>query len=163
MTMTNRAGNILRPLSTTPCQAYMDNRLQLHEVIDALLRQTGPAKLMISTFSTSDGFLRHIYRLKNEGLITSCVLFLDLKATRKTVLLKGFIASVADEVHLCENHSKVVLIQNDSHRVTIVTSQNQTTGNRMECGIITTDNNIFNDINNGFDNLRTQSVAIGAI
>lgn len=161
--MTNRAVNILRPLATTPCQAYMDNRLQLYEVIDALLRQTGPAALTISTFSTSDGFLRRIHRLKNEGLITSCVLFLDLKATRKTVLLKGFIESVADEVFLCENHSKVVLLCNDSHRVTIVTSQNQTTGNRMECGIITTDNNIFTDIQHGFDKLRSLSVTIGTI
>lgn len=141
----------------------MDNRLQLYEVIDALLRQTGPAKLTISTFSTSDGFLRRIFRLKNEGLITACVLFLDLKATKKTVLLKGFIKSVVDEVLLCENHSKVVLMHNDTHRVTIVTSQNQTAGNRMECGIITTDTNIFNDISNGFDKLRTQSVSIGAI
>ena len=123
----------------------------------------GPAEMVISTFSTSDGFLRRLHRLKKDGMITSCALFLDLKASRKTILLKGFISAVADDVFLCENHSKVVLLSNDRYSVSVVTSQNQTQGNRMECGIITTDTNIFNDLHHGFDRLRSQAVAIGAV
>lgn len=163
MTMPGKAERILRPLSETPYQAYFDNHLQLYDVIDFVLRETGPARLTISTFSTSDGFLRRIHRLKQEGLIESCSLFLDLKATRKTVLLKGFMSQVADRVMLCENHSKVVLVSNGQWQVSIVTSQNQTTGNRMECGIITTDTNIFKDLQNGFDKLLAISVTIGSI
>ena len=156
--MPRREVNHLKPLSNTPLQAYFDIRLQLADVIDQVLRQIGPAELLISTFWTSDAFIRRLHRLKNEGLVKSCSLFLDLKASRKTVLLAGFSKSVFDAVFLCENHSKVVLLKNDSHHVTIVTSQNQTQGNRMECGIITTDNDIYQYIANGFQQLKTSAL-----
>ncbi|WP_206113211.1 hypothetical protein [Sodaliphilus pleomorphus] len=160
MTMPRREVNHLKPLANTPLQAYFDNRLQLADVIDQVLRQIGPADLVISTFSTSDAFIRRLHRLKNEGLVKSCSLFLDLKASRKTVLLAGFIKSVFDAVFLCENHSKVVLLKNDSHHVTIVTSQNQTQGNRMECGIITTNNDIYQYIAHGFLQLKTAALPL---
>ena len=148
-----REVNHLKPLANTPLQAYFDNRLQLADVIDQVLRQIGPAELVISTFSTSDAFIRRL-------LVKSCSLFLDLKASRKTVLLAGFIKSVFDAVFLCENHSKVVLLGNDSHRVTIVTSQNQTQGNRMECGMITTDKDIYQYIIHGFLQLKNAALPL---
>ena len=65
--MPRREVNHLKPLANTPLQAYFDNRLQLADVIDQVLRQIGPAELVISTFSTSDAFIRRLHRLKNEG------------------------------------------------------------------------------------------------
>ena len=94
--MPKREVNHLKPLSTTPYQAYFDNRLQLADVIAQVLQQIGPAALTISTFSTSDGFLRRLHRFKNDGLVTSCSLYVDLKASRKTTLIAGFIKSVCE-------------------------------------------------------------------
>ncbi len=152
-----RSHNHLRPLSSVPLQAYFDNRLQLANVIDEVLSQIGPASMLISTYSTSEAFLRRLFRLKNNGRIVSCSLFCDFKASRKTVLLGDFMRAVCDAVFLCQNHSKVVLLHNDGNRVAIVTSQNQTQGNRTECGIITTDPLIYQQLYDGFNTLRASA------
>lgn len=145
---------LLAPLSKDPCQVYMDSRTNLAEVIEQVLQQIGPAHLTISTFSTSETFLRRLHRLRKASLVQTCSLFLDLKATKKTMELMAMMRSVCDEVVLCNNHSKVVLMSNDAHRVCIVTSQNQTVGGRTECGIILADFNIYNQLNDGFNRLR---------
>lgn len=155
-----RDTDLLKPLAHSPLQAYFDNRSQLADVIEQVLRQIGPAALVISTFSTSDAFIRRLHRLKNAGLVTSCSLYADLKACRKTVLLAGFIKQVFDDVFLCQNHSKVVLLNNDAHHVAIVTSQNQTQGSRTECGIITADCDIYQFIANGFKKLKTAALPL---
>ena len=93
--------NILQPLGSRPLQAYFSNRFQLADIIEEVLGQIGNANIIISTFSTSEEFLRRIWRLKNNGRVLSCALFCDLRAARKTVALYHFIKSVADSVHLC--------------------------------------------------------------
>lgn len=134
---------LLKPLSDAPLQAYLDNRIQIFDIIEKILLETGKADIYISTFSTSEEFLRRIYRIKESGLIHKAVMLADLKATQKTVRLYSFIHNVFEDVYLSENHSKVILIQNEKWCVSICTSQNQTRGNRTESGIITTDRMIF--------------------
>lgn len=155
--------NILQPLESRPVQAYFSNRLQLSDIIEEVLGQIGNANIIISTFSTSEEFLRRIWRLKNDGRILSFALFCDFRATRKTVALYNFIKNLADSVHLCENHSKVVLLCSDSHKVSIVTSQNQTRGDRFESGIVTNDANIYNQLLEGFQLLQVNSIDIDVL
>ena len=100
---------LLKPLSDVPLQAYLDNRLQLFDVLEFILSQTGPAKVYVSTFSTSEEFLRRLFSLRKRKLILHSVLMADLKAARKTVNLYTFMSSVFDDVYLTENHSKVLL------------------------------------------------------
>ena len=125
------------PLEKYGIQPYFSNSMQLADVIEWVLEQTGPAHLQISTFSTGEEFLRRLFRLKRSGRILTCRMFCDLRAARKTVSLYHFNKSVFDHVCLCENHSKVLILFNDNHTVAVVTSQNQTRGNRFEAGIIT--------------------------
>lgn len=148
------------PLEKEPLQAYFSNSIQLADVIEGVLRIIGPAEIIISTFSTSEEFLRRIFRLKNTGRILKCSLFCDLKASRKTINLFRFIESVFDAVYLCENHSKVILFKNKEHTISVVTSQNQTRGNRIECGIITSDKNIYNNLTEGFSLLTEKSILL---
>ena len=129
----------LKPLLLFPVQPYLSQNIQIYHVIDSILHQIGPAELINTTFSVSEEFCRAIYRLKKEGLITSAIEVADFKAAAKTVRVNGFMASVFDEAYLAEIHAKVVLLRNDRYAVSVVTSQNQTRGNRFECGIITTD------------------------
>ena len=129
----------LKPLLLFPVQPYLSQNIQIYHVIDSILHQIGPAELINTTFSVSEEFCRAIYRLKKEGLITSAIEVADFKAAAKTVRINGFMASVFDEAYLAEIHAKVVLLRNDRYAVSVVTSQNQTRGNRFECGIITTD------------------------
>ena len=131
---------LLKPLSDVPLQAYLDNRLQLFDVLEFILSQTGPAKVYVSTFSTSE------------------------EAARKTVNLYTFMSSVFDDVYLTENHSKVLLIENDRWMVTVVTSQNQTRGNRTECAMITTQPDIFLTLRDQFSKIiNTRSIHLNGI
>ncbi len=144
---------IIKPLSSTPLQAYLDNRIQLFDVIEKILSETGPAEIYISTFSTSEEFLRQIFRLQKKGMITKATMLTDLKASRKTVNLYTFISNVFDNVYLAENHSKVILIRNSKWMVSICTSQNQTRGNRTESGMITTDPRVYLDLQEQFSKI----------
>ena len=153
----------LVPLERCAIQPYFSNRIQLAEVMEWVLSQIGPADITISTFSTSEEFLRRLARLKEKGEVCSCALFCDLRAARKTAALYHFIKSVFDGVYLCENHSKVVLMQNDTHRVAIITSQNQTRGDRFEAGVITSDSLTFYNLLLGFDTMRDKSLSLDDI
>lgn len=155
---------IIKPLSKYPLQAYLDNRIQLFDVIDKILSETGSAEIYISTFSTSEEFLRRIYKLKDQGRITKATMLIDLKASRKTVNLYTFISSVFDDVYLAENHSKVILIKIEKWQVSICTSQNQTRGNRTESGMISTDPCIFLDLQQRFaDIINTNSIQLNGL
>ncbi len=150
----------LMPLGKCVIQPYFSNRIQLAEVIDWVLEQIGAADIIISTFSTSEEFLRRLSRLRTRGIVRSCVLFCDLRAAKKTAALYHFIKSVFQSVHLCENHSKVVLISNERHAIAIVTSQNQTRGDRFEAGVITSDTHTFFNLRLGFDALANNSMTL---
>lgn len=155
---------LLKPISNMPLQAYLDNRLQLFDVLEFILLQTGPAKVYVSTFSTSEEFLRRLFSLRKRELILHAVLMADLKAAKKTVNLSTFMGVVFDDVYLTENHSKVLLVENDKWMVTVVTSQNQTRGNRTECSIITTQPDIFLTLRDQFsDIINTSSLHLHGI
>ncbi|WP_297071303.1 C4-dicarboxylate ABC transporter [uncultured Duncaniella sp.] len=150
-------------LEKCPVQPYFSNSIQLAGIIEWILGQTGPADVMISTFSTSEEFLRHLVRLRKSGKVRSCSLFCDLRAARKTASLYHFIRGVFDSVALCQNHSKIVLVFNDTFNVAVVTSQNQTRGDRYEAGIITTDSFTFYNLRLGFDSLAENSLPVDVL
>lgn len=156
----NRELDRLMPPGKRAVQPYFSNRIQLADVIEWVISHIGPADLTISTFSTSEAFLRRLHRLRSRGMIRSCLLFCDLRAARKTQALYLFIKSVCDQVFLCENHSKVVLLSAGSAKVSIVTSQNQTRGDRFEAGVIINDTMTFESLSRGFKSLTDLSVSI---
>ncbi len=102
----------LMPLEKSPIQVYFSDSIQLAQVLEWVSAQIGPADVTISTFSTSEEFIRRLWRLKRQGLIKSCSMFCDLRAARKTIALAPFMQQVFDSVALCQNHSKVVLLSN---------------------------------------------------
>lgn len=151
----------LKPLLLFPVQPYLSQHVQIYHVIDSILRQIGPAELVNTTFSVSEEFCRAIYRLRREGLITRAVEVADIKAAAKTVRINGFLTSVFDEIYLAEIHAKVVLLRNDRYTVSVVTSQNQTRGNRFECGIVTTDASAYTFLETAVgDIIRCRSVSV---
>lgn len=135
----NKTLEELKPLESTATQPYFSKSIQLADIIQWVLEQIGTAAISISTFSTGEEFIRRQHKFKQRGLISECALFCDLRAARKTIALKEFMQSTFDRIFLCENHSKIVLLRSASREVAIVTSQNQTRGDRYEAGIITTD------------------------
>ena len=144
---------ILRQLATHPLQSHLGRGLHTLGLLGWILDQTGPAEVYVSTFSTSDALLRRFYNLKKKGLVTKSVLLADLKASKKTYKLYKEMQQNFDAVYLAQNHSKVVLVQNDEWTVTVISSQNQTYGDRAECTIITTFQEIFFEQYSGFSDI----------
>ncbi|MBD5258462.1 MAG: hypothetical protein K2L73_02210 [Muribaculaceae bacterium] len=134
----------LSPLCEKESQAYLSNALQVADILKWVLLQTGPASVMMSSFSISEEFLRRIFFIRKEGLVRSLDILLDFKATNKTLKLWPFIAQTVENCYLSDNHSKILLVENDSHKVSVVMSQNLTRGNRYESGFISTDADVFN-------------------
>lgn len=145
--------SLLKPLSRCPLQSFLGKGLHTLGLLDWILRQTGRADVYVSTFSTSDAFLRGFFNLRKKGLIGHSVLLADLKASRKTVKLYREMQCCFDSVYLAMNHSKVVLVQNDRNLVTVISSQNQTYGDRAECTVITTDQEVFLQQFSGFKDI----------
>lgn len=144
---------LLKPLPKCPLQSYLGKGVHTLGLLDWILKQTGRADVFVSTFSTSDAFLRGFYNLRKKGLVAHSVLMADLKASKKTLKLYREMQCCFDSVYLTMNHSKVVLVQNESHLVTVISSQNQTYGDRAECTIITTDQEVFLQQYSGFKDL----------
>ena len=151
--------DILRPLADHPYQAYLNDCLQVADVLQWILDQTGPADIRISSFSISEEFLRRIYFIGRKKLVRSLDIILDHKATNKTLILWPFIAQTVRHCYLSTNHSKVLLVENDDWHVAMVTSQNLTRGNRYESGFLTTDPAVFASLRERFDYIvKNQSV-----
>ena len=95
---------ILQPLSRCGLQSYLGKGLHTLGLLGWILEQTGRADIYVSTFSTSDAFLRGFYNLRQKNLIGHSVLLADLKASRKTVKLYREMQSCFDRVYLSMNH-----------------------------------------------------------
>jgi len=155
---------ILQPLNKCATQTYLGTGLHTLGLLAWILQQTGRADVYVSTFSTSEAFLNGFYNLQKKKLIGHSVLLADLKASRKTVKLYRLMQSCFDSVYLGMNHSKIVLVQNDSHLVSVISSQNQTYGDRAECTMVTTDQMAFYDLYSGLrDIVRDKSIQLNGL
>ena len=155
---------ILQPLSRCATQTYLGTGLHTLGLLNWILQQTGRADVYVSTFSTSEAFLNGFYNLRKKKLIRHSVLLADLKASRKTLHLYRLMQSCFDSVYLGMNHSKIVLVQNDSHLVSVISSQNQTYGDRAECTMVTTDQMAFYDLYSGLrDIVRDKSIQLNGL
>lgn len=162
---TSPAARLLRPIDQCHVQALLTDTLQVSEILEWILAQTGPAHVRQSTFSISEEFIRRLHSLRESGLVKSMSLIIDFKASKKTVNLWLFISQVVDSCHLAENHSKVILINADSGRkVTVITSQNLTRGNRNESSCIILGDEIYDSIAAQMDNIiKTKSIPLDDI
>ena len=140
---------ILQPLNKCASQCYLGTGLHTLGLLNWILQQTGRADVYVSTFSTSEAFLNGFFNLRKKKLVNHSVLLADLKASKKTVQLYRLMQSCFDSVYLGMNHSKIVLVQNDTHLVSVISSQNQTYGDRAECTMVTTDQMAFYDLYSG--------------
>lgn len=161
MSRGRRIDDILQPLTRQSNQYFLGNGLHTLGLLGWILSQTGRADVWVSTFSTSDAFCSGFLNLRKKGLIGKASLVADLKASRKTIQLAKLMSSCFDNVYLAQNHSKIVLVQNERWTVSVISSQNQTYGDRAECTMVTTSQQAFLDLYTGLDNI-IKKVAITA-
>lgn len=149
--------NIIGEIKPGFTQTIVSNRYNLFDIIRGVLAQIGQADIRIATFSNSEEFLRRLYLQKRNGLIGRLTLITDNKAAKKTLKLSSFILKVYDEVFFANNHSKVVLFDNERHHIAVLTSQNQTRGSRFECHVVSNNHFFYTDLDSGFEQIRNQA------
>lgn len=157
---------VLNPLkiNSERCQTFLGYGLHTLGLLRWILSQTGRADVYVSTFSTSDAFLSGFFRMKDKKLINHSVLVADLKAARKTIKLNKLMQNCFDNVYLAMNHSKIVLVQNDKWTVSVISSQNQTYGDRAECTMITTDQDVFLSLYEGLSEMvNNKSIQVNGL
>ena len=144
MKRTASIDKILRPLETTPFQAYLSNTVQVADILDWILSQVGTSEIWQTSFSISEEFLRRLYFITKDKKVSRINLVLDHKATNKTLKLWAFITQVIERTYLADNHSKILLVKSEAgDTVSVITSQNLTRGNRHESAFISTDPDVF--------------------
>jgi hypothetical protein len=156
----SKIDDLLCPLISQEVQTYLGTGLHTLGLIEWILRQTGPAHIVVTTFSTSIEFLSGFYNLRKRGLILSALMIADLKASKKTYKLDMLMQNCFDVIYLAENHSKIVIVENDSFKISVISSQNNTYGGRSECTLITTNTTVYNSLKVGIDKLTNNSLRI---
>ena len=144
--MLEKVRQLLKPIACTKVQAYFSSEFQLYHLVEFILEQTGSANLVLTTFSVSEEFVRKLVLMKNTGLISSLVIIADHRTAVKALRLTLFTNNIAEELLLGNNHAKVLLFENSDWKVSVVTSQNQTRGNRIESGMICTEHEIYDSL-----------------
>ena len=156
MKRTANIDKILRPLATTPYQAYLSNAVQVADILEWILAQVGVAEVWQTSFSISEEFLRRLFFITKDKKVSRINLVLDHKATNKTLKLWAFITQVIERTYLADNHSKILLVESErGDTVSVITSQNLTRGNRHESAFISTDSAIFATLKAQVDDLIT--------
>ena len=165
MKRTTSIEKIFRPLCETSVQSALSNEVQIADILEWVLEQVGKAEVWQTSFSISEEFLRRLYFITRDGSASAIHLVLDFKATNKTLSLWTFIEQVISTTHLADNHSKVLLIKSEAgDKVSIITSQNLTRGNRNESYIITTDEAVFDKfLNEVQDLIKNHAVPLSDI
>ena len=133
---------------------YSHGNFNLVRLICFLLRQTGPAHLMLTSYSFSRESIEQLQNRVDKGAILSFKVLLDNRVRVMSPLPFQMIAASFD--YRCISvHAKIALIWNDHWKITILTSQNATDNPKLERGTIFTDSEIFDfdykNLNDEFD------------
>ena len=113
-------------------------------VLEEVLKQTGSADVIISTFSMGVFEIQQIERLIKEKLINKYRLIIDKSYfTRKPQFLDKLKKALGDTISVTKNHSKFFLICNKEWNIVILTSMNLNENKSIEFFEIINDKELF--------------------
>lgn len=130
--------NTLGPILQHESIEYMNAGCwSAHEMILYLLSITGPAKVYVTTWTMTESPARLLLEAMNTGLITElfCVMNVRMERSPAVMQLAKFNAT---KMRLSKNHSKVIVVENDTWGIKISGSQNITDNPNIESGVIST-------------------------
>jgi hypothetical protein len=106
----------------------------LSDLLEELLKITGPAELFISTWTASKANVANMIKLIQSGKITKSYWFVDFSFHRRCPELSMEIRKVFgdDAVRIGKNHAKFTLIKNNDWDIVVQTSMNLNQNPRFE-------------------------------
>ena len=141
-------------------------RIDNFTLIDRMLEQTKePVSLIVGSFAVVEGWLKRMFRLKEQGKVIRLELVLNssiLTRHREMILL---LEQICDAVYLTETQAKFVYLYTvsppptDFQLVTIM-SANATANYRVESYVMTDEKAVVNKIKQDIQNLKNAAVKL---
>ena len=123
----------------------------IHEVLPILLQRIGPCEVKIATFSVSEDSLRPLFFQVDGGMISRLTMLLDTTVKRHKLDMLLFAMNITPNIRIDSNHSKILLLQNETNAFGIVGSANMNQPKRIEAGFYFTAGKHFDFFNEQFD------------
>lgn len=121
---------------TAGCEMYglFAGQFSLISIIEHLLSQTGPAEVVVGTWTAGAGEINSAYRLLRDGRVQSLKFVIDFSfQSRQPSYCKALRERFGDEcIRVTKNHAKFVLILNDTWKLVLRTSANLNENRRLE-------------------------------
>lgn len=123
---------------------YSSGAFNLIQLIFYILKQTGPAHLLLTTYSISMDSIAAIHRKVETGELLSVRFLIDNRVRSISPKPFDYLVTTFPDCYRClALHAKVALLYNEDWKITVVGSQNATHNPKLERGIIHTGRDIF--------------------
>lgn len=130
----------------------------LHDLLHLLLSFTGSADVSIASFSISEEAVRCFFSELECDKIKTLNCLLDYTMRSHKIDLMLFLEIVATDVRTSPNHSKIILIENDTWKVAVIGSANFTPNPRLEIACVFTTTKEFNSIKSTFTEVWNKAI-----
>lgn len=110
----------------------------MHELVEYLLLQTGPAVITFCTWTIGEEAARKLFELKQAGLIIELHALFDYRVKERAPEAHQLLQGICDTICLGRSHAKVTVIKNKLWGVSISGSANYSRNKRLESGTIST-------------------------
>lgn len=131
---------------THGCEIYgiSKGQFSLIEIIEHVLDATGPADVVISTWTAAGADLAYTHKLLSDGRVRSCRWLVDFSfPSRQPAYCQALRDRFGDQAIACTaNHAKFVLVENDNWSVVLRTSMNLNWNRRLESFEISDDRDL---------------------
>jgi hypothetical protein len=107
-----------------------------HDLLCYLLQKTGPADVLIATWSMSEPAALKLFNLLENRLIKSLRGVIDWRVKNRHPAAFQLSQSLFAQLYLTTCHAKVTVIMNDDFNICINGSANYTNNPRIEAGVI---------------------------
>lgn len=124
---------VRRKLTSSICSDAL-GKFSLIDVIEHVLEATGPADVVVSTWTAANSDIGFARRLFDDGRITSLRFLVDYSfLVRQPAYAAGLRAAFGDDaIRVTKNHAKFVIVRNKTWNVAIRTSMNLNECRRLE-------------------------------
>lgn len=130
---------------------FSKGKWSAHELLIFLLSITGPAHVFISTFSIGEASVRAFLQAYENNHILSLKILIDYTAKSHRPELLNFAENVGAKIRISNNHSKLILIENQHWNISVVGSGNMTPNPRYEAGVIFTQAKTYVEFHDALD------------
>ena len=113
-------------------------QFSLIDLIGRILDQTGPADVVVSTWTSAGYDIEEAFDLLDDGRIRKMRFLVDAFFQRRKPQFFGQIRKLFgdDSIAVTRNHAKLVLVTNEEWKISILTSMNLNLNPRLEYGLV---------------------------